>query len=242
MAGRIETFFFFLHRQFERLNSLFRSKKISLIVAPLLTFSVAILNIVQISNGSFIVFNSIILCLAVIFTFLLTVSSVYFLRGDNIFNRYNREKSNSNLSQFKNSSRSSKSISEKKIKDLIDLNKEVINRYYIEFRKIELFNDDTSLNDFQILLANCLKKSKDNSLFKLEINANETHGFINEFIIPFLLKIDSNNVIIKKRIASLILYKKAGKYFPVNEKSLSDKTRLSTSPNQRKVYESVQIM
>ena len=54
-------------------------------------------------------------CLAVIFTFLLTVSSVYFLRGDNIFNRYNREKSNSNLSQFQNSPKSSKNISEKKI-------------------------------------------------------------------------------------------------------------------------------
>lgn len=242
MAGRIETFFFFLHRQFKKLDSVFRSKKVSLIAAPLLPFSVAILSIVQISNDTFIIFNSIILCLAVIFTFLLTVSSVYFLKGDNIFNRYNREKSNSNLSQFKNSSRSSKNISEKKITDLIDLNEEVINRYYIEFRKIELFNDDTSLIDFQILLANCLKKSKDNSFFKLEINANETHGFINEFVVPFLIKIDSNNVITKKRIASLILYKKAGKYFPVNEKSLSDKNRITVTLCQKKLYESVQKM
>lgn len=239
MAGRIETFFFFLHRQFERLNSVFRSKKVSFIAAPLLPFSVAVLCMIQISNDTFIIFNYIILCLAAIFTFLLTVSSIYFLRGDNIFNRYNREKSNSNLSQFKKSSRSSENISDKKLNNLIDLNKEAINRYYIEFRKIELFSDDTSLTDFQILLTNCLKKSKSNCFFKVEINANETHGFINEFIIPFLKKIDSNNVIPKKIIASQLLYKKGEKYFPVNEKSLSNKERLFVTPHQRKIYESL---
>ncbi len=239
MAGRIERFFFFLHGQFEKLNSVFRSKKVSFIVAPLLPFSVAVLCVVQISNDTFIIFNYIILCLAAIFTFLLTVSSIYFLRGDNIFNRYNRQKSNRNLSQFKNSSRSYENISDKKLNNLINLNKEVINHYYVEFRKIELFSDDTSLIDFQILLTNCLKKSKDNCLFKVEINANETHGFINEFMIPFLKKIDSNNVIPKKIIASQLLYKKGEKYSPVNEKSLSNKERLFVTPHQRKIYESL---
>ena len=83
MAGRIEAVFFFIHKQFEKLNSVFKSKKVSLIAAPLLPFSVAILCIVQISNNTFIIFNSIILCLAIIFTFLLTVSSTYFLNSTN---------------------------------------------------------------------------------------------------------------------------------------------------------------
>ena len=95
-------------------------------------------------------------CLAVIFTFLLIVSSVYFLRGDNIFNRYNREKSNSNLSQFQNSPKSSKKISEKKITDLLESNKDIVNYYYNQFRNIELFNDDISLSDFQFLICDFL--------------------------------------------------------------------------------------
>ena len=239
MAGRIETFFFFLHRQFEKLSSLFRSKKISLIAAPLLPFSVAILCVVQISNDTFVIFNSIMFCLAVIFTFLLIVSSVYFLRGDNIFNRYNREKSNSNLSQFQNSPKSSKKISEKKITDLLESNKDIVNYYYNQFRNIELFNDDISLSDFQFLICNSLKKSKDNYTFKLEISANGAHGFINEFMIPFLIKIDPNYKVSKKIMASLFLYKRAGKYFPVNEKSLSDIKRILVTPYQREIYESL---
>lgn len=239
MAGRIEAFFFFLHRQFEKLNSVFRSKKVSLIAAPLLPFSVAILCVVQISNDTFVIFNSIMFCLAVIFTFLLTVSSVYFFRGDNIFNRYNREKSNSNLSQFQNSQKPSNNISDRKINDLLDSNKDVIYHYYNQFRKIDLFNDDTSLSDFQILIGNSLKKYKDNYTFKLEISANGTHGFINEFMIPFLIKIDPNYKVSKKIMASLFLYKRAGKYFPVNEKSLSDIKRILVTPYQREIYDSL---
>ena len=242
MARIIEKIFFFLHQQVQKVNTKIASKKVSLILAPVLPISVVILSTFQLYNGNFILFHLILLILGVVFTFLLTVSSMYFLKGDNIFNRYNREKSNSNLSQFQNTSKSSNNISEKKVADLIEANKEAINYYYIEFKKIELFNDDTLLIDFQSLIANCLKKSTKNYFFKLEISAQETHGFINEFMIPFLIKLDSNSVIPKKRIASLLQYKKAGKYIPVNEKSLSDKNRITVTLCQKKVYESVQKM
>ena len=89
------------------------------------------------------------------------------------------------------------------------------------------------------MIANCLKKSKNNYFFKLEISAQETHAFINEFMIPFLIKLDSNRVIPKKSIASLLQYKKAGKYIPVNEKSLSDIKRILVTPYQREIYESL---
>ncbi|NDP21393.1 MAG: hypothetical protein GZ091_09980 [Paludibacter sp.] len=242
MARLIEIFFFFLHQQIQKINSIIISKKISLILAPLVCVLVVISSAFQIYSGNFILFHLIILILGVVFSFLLTVSSIYFLKGDNIFNRYNRERSNSNLSQFQNTSKSSNNISEKKVADLIEANREAINYYYVEFKKIELFNDDTLLIDFQILIANCLKKSKNNYFFKLEISAQETHGFINEFMIPFLIKLDSSSVIPKKSIASLLQYKKAGKYIPVNEKSLSDKNRITVTLFQRKVYESVQKM
>jgi hypothetical protein len=240
MARIIEKFFFFLHQQIQKINSIITSNKVSLIFAPLLPISVVILSAFQLYNGNFILFHLILLILGIVFSFLLTVSSMYFLKGDNIFNRYNREKSNSNLSQFQNTSKSSNNISEKKVADLIEANREAINYYYIEFKKIELFNDDTLLIDFQSLIANCLKKSKNNYFFKLEISAQETHGFINEFMIPFLIKLDSSSVIPKKSIASLLQYKKAGKYIPVNEKSLSDKNRITVTLCQKKVYESVQ--
>jgi hypothetical protein len=242
MARIIEKFFFFLHQQIQKINSIITSNKVSLIFAPLLPISVVILSAFQLYNGNFILFHLILLILGIVFSFLLTVSSMYFLKGDNIFNRYNREKSNSNLSQFQNTSKSSNNISEKKVADLIEANREAINYYYIEFKKIELFNDDTLLIDFQSLIANCLKKSKNNYFFKLEISAQETHGFINEFMIPFLIKLDPSSVIPKKSIASLLKYKKAGKYIPVNEKSLSDKNRITVTLCQKKVYESVQKM
>ena len=108
-----------------------------------------------------------------------------------------------------------------------------------ENKKIDLFNDDTSLSDFQILIGNSLKKYKDNYTFKLEISANGTHGFINEFMIPFLIKIDPNYKVSKKIMASLFLYKRAGKYFPVNEKSLSDIKRILVTPYQREIYDSL---
>ena len=242
MARIIEKIFFFLHQQVQKVNTKIASKKVSLILAPVLPISVVILSTFQLYNGNFILFHLILLILGVVFSFLLTVSSMYFLKGDNIFNRYNREKSNSNLSQFQNTSKSSNNISEKKVADLIEANKEAINYYYIEFKKIELFNDDTLLIDFQSFIANCLKNSKNNYFFKLEISAQETHGFINEFMIPFLIKLDSNSVIPKKRIASLLQYKKAGKYIPVNEKSLSDKNRIAVTLCQKKLYESVPKM
>ena len=154
MAGRIEAVFFFIHKQFEKLNSVFKSKKVSLIVAPLLPFSVAILCVVQISNNTFIIFNSIILCLAIIFTFLLTVSSTYFLKGDNIFNRYNREKSNSNLSQFQIGEMSLDIVNEKKVLEILESNKDEISHYYFQLRNIEVFEFDTSLDDFKNLITN----------------------------------------------------------------------------------------
>ncbi|TDE01549.1 hypothetical protein [Flavobacterium sandaracinum] len=241
MIKIIEKSFFFLHRQIQKINSLL-TKKTSYILAPLLPIIVVINSALQLYNGNFILFHLIILILGVVFSFLLTVSSIYFLKGDNIFNRYNREKSNSNLSQFQNTSKSSNNISEKKVADLIEANRDAINYYYVEFKKIELFNDDTLLSDFQSLIANCLKKSNNNYFFELEISAQETHGFINEFMIPFLIKLDSSSVIPKKCIASLLQYKKAGKYIPVNEKSLSDKNRITVTLFQKKVYESVQKM
>lgn len=242
MARIIEKVFFFLHQQIQKVNSKITSKKVSHIFAPLLPILVVIISAFQLYNGDFILFYLILLIFGVIFSFLLTVSAIYFLKGDNIFNRYNREKSNSNLSQFQNTSKSSNNMSEKKVADVIDANREAINYYYIEFKKIELFNDDTLLIDFQSLIANCLKNSKSNYFFKLEISAQEAHGFINEFMIPFLIKLDSNSLIPKKSIASLLQYKKAGKYIPVNEKSLSDKNRITVTLCQKKAYENVYKM
>ena len=239
MAGRIEAVFFFIHKQFEKLNSVFKSKKVSLIAAPLLPFSVAILCIVQISNNTFIIFNSIILCLAIIFTFLLTVSSTYFLKGDNIFNRYNREKSNSNLSQFQIGEMRVDIVNEKKVLEILESNKDKIIYYYFELRKIELFDFDTSLDDFKNLISNSFKKTSDNYVFKLEVSAYEAHYFIRGFLVPFLEKLNEDVVISKKKIASLIKYKNNDMYHPININSFSTKTRISYTEDQKKLYDSV---
>jgi hypothetical protein len=61
-------------------------------------------------------------------------------------------------------------------------------------------------------------------------------------MISFLIKLDSNSLITKKSIASLLQYKKAFRYIPVSEKSLSDKSRITVTLSQKKLYESVQKM
>lgn len=242
MAGRIEAVFFFIHKQFEKLNSVFKSKKVSLIAAPLLPFSVAILCIVQISNNTFIIFNSIILCLAIIFTFLLTVSSTYFLKGDNIFNRYNREKSNSNLSQFQIGEMSLDIVNEKKVLEILESNKDEISHYYFQLRNIEVFEFDTSLDDFKNLITNCFNTNpSDSYAFNLEISAYEAHYFIRKFLVPFLEKLDQNIIVPKKRIVSLLKYKNDDNYVPINIKSFSTKTRISYTDDQKKVYDSVKM-
>ncbi|WP_026714772.1 hypothetical protein [Flavobacterium daejeonense] len=241
MAGRIEKVFFFIHRQFEKLNALFKSKMVSLIAAPLLPFLVAILCVVQISNNSFIIFNSIIFCLAIIFTFLLTVSSLYFLKGDNIFNRYNREKSNNNLTQFQISEISGDIANEKLILDILESNKDRIIYYYFELRRIELFDFDTTIDDFKNLISNCFKKTNDNYVFKLEVSAYEAHYFIRGFLVPFLEELNEDVVVSKKGIASLIKYKNNQMYHPININSFSTKTRVSYTEDQKKLYDSVKI-
>ena len=195
--------------------------------------------IVQISNNTFIIFNSIILCLAIIFTFLLTVSSTYFLKGDNIFNRYNREKSNSNLSQFQIGEMSVDIVNEKKVLEILESNKDKIIYYYFELRKIELFDFDTSLDDFKNLISNSFKKTSDNYVFKLEVSAYEAHYFIRGFLVPFLEKLNEDVVISKKKIASLIKYKNNDMYHPININSFSTKTRISYTEDQKKLYDSV---
>ena len=79
MKNIIEEIFFFLHEQIEKLNSIFSSKISPLILAPLLPFSVVIISIIQLSGGDFILFNSIVIFIGIIFTFLLGASSFYFL-------------------------------------------------------------------------------------------------------------------------------------------------------------------
>ena len=104
MKNIIEEIFFFLHEQIEKLNSIFSSKISPLILAPLLPFSVVIISIIQLSGGVFILFNSIVIFIGIIFTFLLGASSFYFYKNENIYTIIKRKKSNKNLSQFKSNS------------------------------------------------------------------------------------------------------------------------------------------
>lgn len=241
MVDLIEAIFFFLHRQFEKLNTIFRSKKISLIAAPLLPFFVAILCVVQICNDTFIIFNSIILCLAIILTFLLTVSSVYFLRGGNIFNRYSREKSNSNLSQFQNNDMSLDIVNEKKVFEIIENNRDEIRFYYFELRKIEVFDFDTSLEDFKNLIFNCFKKPHESYSFNLEISAYEAHYFVRKFLVPFLEKINPRVIVPKNHIVSLLKYKNDDCYLPISKGSFSNIERVNYTEDQKKLYDSVKM-
>lgn len=242
MGNIIEATFFFLHRQIEKLNSIFSSKKIPLILAPMLPFSVVILCAFQLINGVYILFNSIILVLGIILTFLLGVSSFYFYKNDSIFARCKREKSNKNLSQFQSNEISLNIINEKKVLDILENNKDKISHYYFELRKIELFDFDTSLDDFKYLISNSFKKSSDNYTFKLEVSAYEAHYFIREFLVPFLGKLNESVVVPKKNIASLLKYKNNdNKYLPINIKSFSTKGRISYTDDQKKLYDSVKM-
>ena len=242
MKNVIEEIFFFLHRHIEKLNSIFNSKIISLILAPLLPFSVVILSAFQLSNGVYILFHSIMILLGIIFTFILGVSSFYFYKNDSIYVKINREKSNKNLSQFQSNSVNVDIITEKKVLEILESNKDEISHYYFQLRNIEVFEFDTSLDDFKNLITNCFNNNpSDSYAFNLEISAYEAHYFIRKFLVPFLEKLDQNIIVPKNRIVSLLKYKNDDNYVPINIKSFSTKTRISYTDDQKKIYDSVKM-
>ena len=130
-------------------------------------------------------------------------------------------------------------VNEKKVLEILESNKDKIIYYYFELRKIELFDFDTSLDDFKNLISNSFKKTSDNYVFKLEVSAYEAHYFIRGFLVPFLEKLNEDVVISKKKIASLIKYKNNDMYHPININSFSTKTRISYTEDQKKLYDSV---
>jgi hypothetical protein len=242
MKNIIEEIFFFLHEQIEKLNSIFNSKITPLILAPLLPFSVVIISIIQLSDGVFILFNSIVIFMGIIFTFLLGASSFYFYKNENIYTIIKRKKSNKNLSQFQSNSNMVNFSNEKNILEILEKNKDKIRHYYFELRKIDVFEFDTSLNDFTNLISNCFNnKSSDCYAFNLEISAYHTHYFIREFLIPFLGKLDPNLSISKNHIVSLLKYKKDNNYLPISEGSFSNLGRVKYTEDQKKLYDTVKM-
>lgn len=88
MENKIETTFFFLHRQFERSITLLQSNKEQFIIAPFIPAIVTFFSISQLVNKNLVFFNLTILIFALPLTFLLAIASVYFIRDENIFDRY----------------------------------------------------------------------------------------------------------------------------------------------------------
>lgn len=231
MNSLIKIPFFFFNEKIERLNSILSSKNIQFLIAPLLPLIAVLTSTNQLSNNWWLLHMLIILTGGLMF-FMLTVASVYFLKNDNIFKLYKREKSNKNLDHI----RSSKNNITQKIEQSLKDNEELITNYYHEFRKIELFNDDVSINDFTTLLYDCMKQKGSNKVFRLEVSAGETHSFINEFIIPFLAKINNDIRVSKNNIALLFQYKKGTGYKAVNTTSLSNLERARYNNEQKKIY------
>lgn len=88
MENKIEITFFFLHRQFERSIILLQSDKKQFVIAPLLPATVTLFSIYHLIFKNLVYFNISILIFSLPLTFILTVASVYFIRDENIFERY----------------------------------------------------------------------------------------------------------------------------------------------------------
>jgi hypothetical protein len=199
-----------------------------------------IVSIFKLFDGVYIFFNSIIVVLGVILTFLLGVSVFYFYKNDSIYARIKREKSNKNLSLQRNDINSN-IIPEEKVLEIFENNKGEISYYYFELRNIELFDFDTSFDDFKDLISNCFKKTSMNYTFKLEVSAYEAHYFIREFLVPFLEKLNTSVIVPKKHITSLLKYKENEMYHPINYKSFSTMKRISYTDDQKNLYDSVKM-
>lgn len=228
----IKSSFYYLHRKIEKLRSLLASIKLQYILAPLLPLTVIIASIYQLSKGNFIFLNIITLLLGSIILFMLSVASYYFLKNDNIFQHYRREKSNMNLK----GNRTIQPNTNNQIEESLEEHKKHIEEYYNDFRKIELFNDDVLLEDFTVLLYNCLYQKKFTKSFKLEVNSGETNSFVNEFVLPFLKKTNPNIVVEKKNIVQFFQYKKGINYKNLTLVSLSNTKRMKSTPDQIKIY------
>lgn len=242
MKNIIEEIFFFLHGQIEKLNSTFNSRIITLVLAPLLPILVMIVSIIQLKQGVYIVINSIILFFAIVLTLLLSIASIYFYSDKNIFALSKRRKSNKNLIQFQSNSNTVDNVEGKHILEVLEKNKDEISHYYFELRKIEVFEFDTSLNEFTNLISNCLNnKSSESYSFNLEISAYHAHCFIREFLIPLLGKLDPNFNISKNHIVSVLKYKLDNNYLPISAGSFSNLARVNCTEDQKKLYDTVKM-
>lgn len=236
MENKILSTFFYMNGTLLKIKAFFETDKAFYILAPLLPIYAVFASSTELFNGNFIIFNSIILIFGVIFSFLLMVVSVYHFKSIDVFKLFRRQKSNNNLCKGNAKSNISIKKLDKDISTLITDNKDFINIYFSGIRRIGLVNDDISISDFEDLIANCFMESETDFSFNLEVNANETNGFVREFMLPFLKQIDENNVVNLKKIVSLLNYKKNRGYIKLKESTTKNKKRVFLTEEQINFY------
>lgn len=93
MINKIEKSFFFFNSKIERIDAIIKSDKKQYILAPLLPITSLGVAIYQLiygywNNNYWVFFISVILITSLLFTYLISVASVYFLQNKNIFDKY----------------------------------------------------------------------------------------------------------------------------------------------------------
>lgn len=240
MENRILGSFFYVNEKLLKIKSYLETCKPLYIFAPLLTIFAVFTSSAELLNGNLIVLHTIIVCFGVLFSFLLTVVSVYNYKKNNVFKRYKEWKSNQNLSNTINKSKTFNNFPHKDVSVLIADNKDLISKCYSEIRRIGLINDDILQSDFESLIANCFIEYETSFTFKLEVNSGHTSGFIREFFIPILEKIDKNNSVTKKKIASFFYFKNETGYVKFKYSAIKSKnSRVSISTTERQLYDTL---
>lgn len=232
--------FFFLNETVLNIKAFFEKDKVIYISILYLNVYGIYMCSNAILDGILIPINVIGVLLGLVFTYLIAVTCVYHFKKDDVFKRYREWKSNQNLSTTIKTSKTFNKTPNKDFSALIADHKDSINKCFSGIRRIGLVHDDVSQSDFENLIANCFIESETSFTFKLEVNSASTSGFIRELFIPILEKIDKNNSVTKKKIASFLYFKKDKGYVKFKESAIKSKScRVSISATQRQLYDTL---
>lgn len=234
--------FFFLNETVLNIKAFFEKDKVIYISILYLNVYGIYMCSNAILDGILIPINVIGVLLGLVFTYLITVTCLYHFKKDDVFKRYREWKSNQNLSNTINASKTFNKTPNKDFSALIADNKDLINKCFWGMKRIALVNDDMSQSDFENLIVNYFIKSENNFSFNLEVSANQANGFTRELMKPLLERIDKGSTANLNKIFPLLNYKKKTGYFNMKVSTSSNANRAKLTRDQKALYSDLRKM
>ena len=237
MEDKLLQNFFYVNTRLLKMKTFVLSDKAFHVLFPVLPLCGFFMSVWELNKGNFIIFHIVTLIVGLLVSFLLMTVSMYYFRGIEVFKEFKRHKSNQNLRTGNSKSNISIKKPHEDISTLVSARQDLINKYFSGIRRIGLVNDDVTISDFKNLIENFLSDFDSDCTFKLEVNANQTNGFVRKLILPLLENIDKNKIVTLERIVSFLHFKKNSGYHKVKLSTTKNKKRMFLTKEQTFLYD-----